>query len=442
MQDSIPNRNLGLLDYWQICLRFRWMIVGIVVSSVLVTGIVCKLSPKLYEAKATTMPIKEESFSGGGISFGGGGKDSKGGGSGGGMSMDFLGGKAGPTLLDTMLVLLNSRVMAEAVVERLNLAEYYNTQSKIEAAFALRGEIAAKGGASKNIELTVLTKDPNMAADIANTYITELNIVYKDFNISGAKRNRIFFEARLADRSKALAEAEQALKTFQETHRSLAGVDDLAESAFGEAEGLHSQIVSLEVELAALREYALPSHPRINSINAQILELRRQLDKLEKGQMQGLIKTGKSRPPLHQKMFPTFEEAPTIALEYLHLTRRLKVEEAIYGTLIGMQEQAKFAEVRDLPVIHLLDNALPPLYKSRPRTLNNMLVASIVSLLVAIMLAVFLDYLEHLKPQELQSRARESARGAIDPASPGGNGHREEATPVPSKGTEVGYHAG
>jgi len=93
-QDPVPASTfLKLLEYWQISLRFKWMIVGIVASSVLGTGIISKLSPKVYEAKATTMPIKEESLSGGGISFGGGGKDSKGGGGGGGGGGGFIHGR-------------------------------------------------------------------------------------------------------------------------------------------------------------------------------------------------------------------------------------------------------------------------------------------------------------------------------------------------------------
>jgi len=446
-QDPVPASTfLKLLEYWQISLRFKWMIVGIVASSVLGTGIISKLSPKVYEAKATTMPIKEESLSGGGISFGGGGKDSKGGGGGGGggggLSMDVFGGKSGPSLLDTLLVLVNSRVMAEAIVERMNLFEYYGTSSKTDAAYALRGEVIAKGTSSKTLEVTVMTKDSKMAADIANTYLTELDIVYKNYNISNTKRNRVFLEARLAEKAKLLEEAEETVKAFQEKYRFISGSnDETGAQTYGMAAGLHAQILSLELELAALKEYATPNHPLINSLNVQIRELRKQLDRLEKDQLYGFLRTMKSVPPLSSKLFPTFEEAPTLALEFLRISRRVKVEETVFGMLVGMLEQAKLAEVRDLPVVLVLDSALPPLHWSKPKTRSNMMVAGVVSLLVAIILAVLLDYLEQLKLQDLQSRPKGRAKRDIDPASPSGNGHREGAAPVPSKEIEVGYRA-
>ena len=117
---------------------------------------------------------------------------------------------------------------------------------------------------------------------------------------------------------------------------------------------LHSQIVENEVRLAVLNEFTTPSHPMVNQLQAQIAELKSQLDKLEQGQTPGAMIKRKALSPLKEKVFPLFEEAPSLALELLRLTRQVKVEEAVYGMLVGSLELARIGEARDLPSIQPL----------------------------------------------------------------------------------------
>lgn len=397
-----PANSFNLLDYWRIICRARWMIGGLVVASVLITGVVSKLSPKLYEAKATILPVKEDMMGGGGFSFGGGGGKEKGGG-GSMMVLDTLSGKSGPTIMDTLQVLLHSRAMAEAVIDELNLMLYYETKSRSAAVGVLQSEVSVKSNAWKGLEITVLSKDPVMAANIANTYFSVLDRLNKEYSITATKRNRMFIEARLHEKTQKLIEAEEAMMKFQKENR----IVDPSEQMIGAvtaAADLHAQIVGLEVELAALRAYALPSHPQISQLEAQIAELRHQLDRHDSDQSSSLLKTRKKRQQtVTQKVFPAFEDAPSLAVDFLRLARRQKVEEAVYGMLVGMLESAKIAEVRDLPTVQIMDKALPPEFPSRPQTLRNVQVAAGLSLVLGVLLAVFLDHLRRIRSQESDS---------------------------------------
>ncbi len=73
MTNPEAQGQLNLLDYWKIIFQAKWLIIGLVLVSVLVTGIWCKLFlPELYKAKATLHPVREAlSGLGGGIVFGG-----------------------------------------------------------------------------------------------------------------------------------------------------------------------------------------------------------------------------------------------------------------------------------------------------------------------------------------------------------------------------------
>jgi uncharacterized protein involved in exopolysaccharide biosynthesis len=423
MPHDSPIYPATILDYGRIIRRYWLMIAILVVGSVLVTGVIGKTSTKLYESKATFFPAKEGG--GGGIAFGG--EKDKGGGA--SMAMEALGGsKSGPNIMEIFHALLMSRIMAEAVVNQLNLMEYYGTTSLRVATNILRGQTDIRPSPFKSYEITVLDKDPKMAAAIANAFTSNLDRLNKDLTITSAKRNRLFIEQRLEEKTKKLAESEEAMKAFQTQHRSIAPKNE-QEAAIGQVVNLHSDIVAKEVELAALKEYATPSHPLINQLQVQIQELRKQLDKLEYDQ----TPTNKKRAPISRQAFVLFEEAAAINLEHLRLARQVKVEEAVYGMLVGMLEQAKIAEARDVPTIQVLDAAVPSEVHSRPKTLENVQIAAVLSLILGILLAFFLNYLEQVRAQEEKAQGlpvNGSGELALDP---NGNGRKAEAYPgVPS----------
>ncbi|MBM4134068.1 MAG: hypothetical protein FJ245_09900 [Nitrospira sp.] len=440
MQQANTASSPNLFHYWRIIQPFRRMIAGLFIASIVATWLFCKFSTPLYEAKATLLPAKEDSLSGGGFSFGGGSssKDSKGGGSGGSaMVMDALGSR-GPTITDTLNVILSSRSVAERVVDQLNLTAYYGVNDKIVASIILQGEIKVKTTLFKSLELTVMSKDPKVAADIANAYFMVLDRMYKEFAVASAKRNHQFIEARLEEKKHKLMEAENVLKEFQTENRILTPAGEQAEAAAGAAASLHGEIVGHQVELAALREYATPSHPHINQLEVQISELQRQLDFLEQNQVRGVGGKRMKRLPLSKQVFPRYEETPALMLEMLRLTRIVKIEEAVYGMLLGMLETAKIAETKDLPTIQVMDAAIPPLSKSRPKTLQNVQIAAALSLVLGILLALLLDHLERARAQE-QDNMDLLAAGASDypaeDAHGAGNGDANGSGvyPVPPK---------
>jgi len=427
-----PIAPITILDYWRIILRYRWIILGLVMVSVVTTGVLSKMSPKRYLAQTTVFQAKEEAMGGGGILLSGD-KDKGGGGGGFSMMEAFGGSKSGPGTMDILQAILLSRTMAETVIAQLNLMQYYRTESKAATIAALQAETDVKPNRFKMIEVSVESRDPQVAADIANAYVSNLDRLNKELNITAAKWYRLFLEARVAEKTKQLAETEEALKTFQTEHRTLI-ITEQATAALESAAQLHAQIVALEVELAALKQYTTPSHPMINQLQVQIQELRKQLDQMEQQQVGALGKKRRTRAPMSQQVFPAFEEAPSLALDLLRLMRRVKVEESVYGMLIGMLEQSKISEAKDLPTVQVLDAALPPEHKSKPRTLHNMLVAGALSLLLGFFLAFFFNHLEMLRIQE--SAPAPIVDGDVAALEANGNGNKLEAYPISPKEAE------
>jgi capsule polysaccharide export protein KpsE/RkpR len=264
-----------------------------------------------------------------------------------------------------------------------------------------------------------------MAADIANAFCAHLDRLNKGYALASTRRMRRFLELRLVEKSQKLDEAESRLKDFQTDNKIIATAEQ-TEGAMTAVAELHSQIIAYEVELAALKEYATPHHPMINHLQAQIEESRRQLDKLDQDKALGIVS---KRAPLSKKVFPAYGEAPTLALEMLRLARKVKVEEAVYGMLIGQLESVKMTEARDLPTIQVMDPAVPPTYSVYPKTLQNALASGALALILGVFLAYVLQYIEHLKV---------SAIGSSHPSTSlvgdtNGNGKCDQQDPLPAR---------
>ncbi len=399
------------------------MIAGLVVSSVLATGVASKFLPKLYEAKTTLLPARDE-LTGSGIGVGGAEKNGRSGGS----IQSALRNSSEATQADILTTLFGSRTLVEEVVRQLDLVRYYGAKSLRDAMSALRTEITIQQTPNKAFEVVVLSKDPKVAADIANSCASGIDRLYREFNMSSSKRVRTFIEARLAEKAKKLTEAEIALAKFENENRvrhrteGTGGAGDLVIAA-----EVHGTIMELEVQLAGLREYALPSHPMSNRLQAQIHELRAQLDRLEQERVRGVGTNKGPRVPLSKKLYPSFEETTSVDFDLVRLNRRVKIEESVYGMLVGMLESAKIAEAKDLPTLLVIDSALPPKFPTKPMPLRYMSVAAALSLVLGVLFALFLNYLERLRAQEAVSVQRVDGDGQIAAVDSSDNDNKKKA---------------
>ena len=109
---------------------------------------------------------------------------------------------------------------------------------------------------------------------------------------------------------------------------------------------------------------------------------------------------GKSRPAdagsADRRDFSVpFVRVPELGLELVRLTRDVRVQETVLTLLTQQLEQARINEARDLPVVQVLDQAVPAERASKPRTGLNLVVAGVTSLLTGIILAFGVEYLKN-----------------------------------------------
>jgi tyrosine-protein kinase Etk/Wzc len=378
--------DLPWIFYWSVLAK-RIRLIGLLVgSSIGLALLISAFLPKIYGSTATLLPQVNSRGAGGLAALLGA---SEAGSAAQGLGIALPGLPATPT--DLFVAMLKSRIMADDVIKQFNLMDYYGVKIMQDARKALENDTKITVSKDKVIKIAVEAKSPNLAADIANFYIANLDRLNRTLNVTKASQNRAFIEHRLEETKANLVRTEETLREFK-TKNMTVEVEAQAKAMLQAAGAIQGQISAQEVQLQVMSSYMSPGNPELSRVRSQVDELRNQLYLIESG------KNGKGMLP-GDRFHPAMTTAPSLALEYGRLLRTMKVQETVYNLLISQLEQAKIAEARDTPTVQVLDPAIPAETPSRPKIWLNVVTAAVLSLFMSIFLVFFLEYLERVRSQ-------------------------------------------
>jgi tyrosine-protein kinase Etk/Wzc len=416
-EEIVEVREISILDYLQVIVKWRKLIVWNTVGLGIFAFLVSLALPNRYVAKAVLLPPEETQdvlTMGYGLSalMGGGGKI---GGLGG--FTKTLGLPGTTTLSDMFGAILKSRTVGESVIESEDLIHYYkfdrpglfslsipwarfvandpdlHKRKVVEAAMKQLGT-ATKVDISLEGIITVAVEDksPRKASEIANAYVAELDHFNKEINVSQAKNTRIFIEGRLAEAQKTVDKAENELREFQERNKTVSLTEETKAAIEGVAK-LKAEIISREVQLGVLRGYATEENPQVVQLKSEIASLRSQMKSIEEG------KAGVSTANLgYGAGFSVpFSRLPAVGMELARLMRDVKIQETLLGLLMEQNERAKINEARDTPTVRVLDKAIPPVKKSRPKRIMFLAGGAFLGFVMSVLFAFFMKYIEGLR---------------------------------------------
>ncbi len=313
-----PYDILGLL-------RRRAAFIALNVGILTVVALLVSLVlPKWYSAKAVLLPPTEEESS---------------------LSLSQLlprglGGvklPGAPTLSDVFVSVLKSRSVGDRLVARFDLVRRYKLPDTEKALKELNSHTTLALGDEGTISISVEDRDPKTAAAMANAYVEELDNFNRLTRTSSARRTREFIQERLGIVGRDLAAAENSLSSYQQ-QKNLAL---LSPEARGQAEigaNIMAQKLALEVKLNVLRQSLVESSEEVRRVREELSAVERQLGTL-----------------------------PQAGVATMRLWRDLKTQEQLYELLTGQLEEARIRETRDTPTVQVLDPAVAPLHKSRPK---------------------------------------------------------------------------
>ncbi|MCG2709449.1 MAG: hypothetical protein L6246_03885, partial [Thermodesulfovibrionales bacterium] len=284
---------------------------------------------------------------------------------------------------DLYIGLLKSRPVLDRIIDRFNLIGLYNAKSHEDARRSLVGAIKAQDDKKSGIiTIGVEDKDPKRAADIANAFVEELRNLNKGLAVTEAGQRRLFFEEQLKDTKDALIKAEESMKGFQERTGAIK-IDEQARAVIEGIAQLRAHIAAKEVQLKVMKTYATPQNPDIQRAEEELRGLREQRARLEA--------KGSGHNP--DTLMPA-GRIPSVGIEYARELREFKYNEALYEILLKQYGAAKLDEARDAVLIQVIEKAIPPEKRIKPKRSQMVMLATFVGFFFSVFAAFFLEYIE------------------------------------------------
>jgi tyrosine-protein kinase Etk/Wzc len=269
------------------------------------------------------------------------------------------------------LALIESRELKEQVVKEFGLMKVFEADNMQDAVDNFSEFVKIDILEEGNIALGYEDTDPKRAAAIANRLVQGLNEVNSHLAMEEAKFNKAYVEMRWSKLMNDLDSAERALGEFQRKY----GVYELKEQARAQLEmlgTLETQRYSTEIQLRNAEQLYGSQSAETQVLKTQLEELNSKLYSLKNGMDRSAT-----------SYFVPMEVLPGVALDYLRLTREVEIQSKLKAFMIPTYEQAKLDESRQSLNYIVLDKAIPPIRKSRPKRASMLLMTLLGSLAVS-----------------------------------------------------------
>jgi tyrosine-protein kinase Etk/Wzc len=257
---------------------------------------------------------------------------------------------------DMYVGVLRSRTVADRLIQNFNLLSAYHVKRALDAREVLEENTKIEAARNGLITIVVEDHDPNLASDLANAYVDELYRITSTLSTEEATERRSFFDQKLDAEKKQFANAENDLSEMQ---RKTGLVDPAGQVRLilTQIAQTRAEIASREVQLESMRTFATNQNPDLNRFESESLALKHYLSSLENDQKH--ISPGDTEIPSGQ--------LPASSLEYLRKLRDVQYHEAMFQLLSRQYEAARIDQAKPLPVIQVIDRAVPADKKSSPQ---------------------------------------------------------------------------
>lgn len=358
--------GLHLLDLLAIFARQRKIMVVVPVLTTIAAVATALLMKPVYQSTAVILPPQQASSAAsmmlaqlGGLAGAAGG----------------LAGLKNPN--DLYIGMLQSRTVADQLITKFKLTERYDDKELDDVRKKLAAKSSFGNGKDGMIRIAVEEEDPRLATDMANAYVDQLVELTRTLAVTEASRRRLFFEGQLKMAKEQLSNAEIAMRKMQETTGMLQ-LDGQVRGIIANEAQLQGMIAAKEVQLGAMRSFATANNPAYVRVQEELRGLTAQLAKLKKGQNSGdagdvMVPTGK---------------IPEVGVEYIRSLRDVKYSETMFEMMAKQYELAKIDESKDSSAIQLLDAAVVPEKKIKPKLSVMVLSGVIGGIVLAAILAL------------------------------------------------------
>jgi uncharacterized protein involved in exopolysaccharide biosynthesis len=353
--ESIGDNEIGLIDLLIALARHKLVLVAVPLAAAVISIAITFALPNIYRASTKLLPPQQAQ-------------------SGAAALLSQLGGAAGlaagvagiksPT--DVYVGMLKSRTVADRLIEKFNLKKVYETSSQERARRELEENTIIGTGKEGFITIDVEDENRKLAAQLANAYADELQKFTDTLAVTEAAQRRMFFQRQLEQSKNSLAKAEMALKSTLDSH-GVVSVDAETRAVVETTARLRAQISAKEIQLNSMRSFVTANHPEFLRTQQELSSLQAELSKLRNGSADTAVQS----PSTNDK---------ANGFENIQLLRDVKYYQMLYELLAKQYEIARLDEAKDPSVVQVLDGAVEPEHKFKPKRGLIVILATIAAL--------------------------------------------------------------
>jgi len=364
---EVEADEISLLDLAIVLAKHKKLILGLPLVAAIIAVIVTLLMPNIYTGVTRILPPQQSQSTAAAMLIQLGGL------------ADIAGQSLGIKNPNDLYVgMLKSRTVADTLIDRFGLKKVYDENTYHYARMELEKRTMVASGRDGIIKVEVEDKDPKRAAAIANGYVEELYKLTQTLAVTEASQRRLFFERQLDQTRKNLASAEAAARQGLEKG-GLVVVDAQGRGMIETTARLRAQIAVKEIQIGAMRAFATGQNPDLRQAQHELDAMKQELAKMEG------TSSGRDTADSASK---------ADGMENLRLLRDVKYFETIFELLAKQYEIARIDEARDASLIQVLDKAVEPERKSKPKRALIVILSALVAGFITVSWAFVAEALE------------------------------------------------
>ncbi len=348
-----------LLDLLIVLAKHKKLLITLPIVAALAAAAISFVLPNIYRSSAKLLPPQQSQSSASALLSQLGGA---------------AGAMAGSSVLknpnDLYIGMLKSRTVADKLIAKFDLKKVYDVESMENARGILEENTFIAAGKDGLIGIEVEDRDKRLVTQLANAYVTELVNLTKVLAVTEASQRRVFFERQLEQAKDNLAKAEMVLKGALDT-RGVISVDADSRAIVETVGRLRAQISAKQIQLSSMDAFVTTSNPEYKRAQEELSSLRAELSKLENGRPQ--LASDNAAGPDKQ-----------VGLENIKILRDVKYYQMLYELLAKQYEGARLDEAKDTAIIQVLDPAIEPERKFKPKRVILVLLSTFFAFAIAV----------------------------------------------------------
>jgi len=293
----------------QIVASARWRRGGYAVLAVLL-AVLCVL-PQPFVARAKVLPQEPGSL---GLGLGGGSDAGLAG------FAALLGGGEKP--IDQYLAIGRSAEVADAVIDRLDLAAEYGSERAARRELAEVVDVHSLTGGM--IEIETRSHDAAEVQALTQAYSEAISDRIVLLGREKTERKTGIVLQRFEEAAARMAEAEARLDSFR-TRNNLAAPEAQLGSELALRAGLQAQLQAKRVELQTLSGFLGPENPRLIAVQSEVASIQAQI--------------AGAATPARSAAGPNVAELSEVSTEYLGLYRDYRFAQSLYEVYARSNEE-------------------------------------------------------------------------------------------------------